>query len=96
MGYAVKTTDRRLPHLLVPAVLALFMAPALADRAPDATERAAIENKLKAEGYTRWEEIELEDDGSKWEVDDAVHADGKTYDLDLKPGTLEIIKRDLD
>ncbi|HEY6630774.1 MAG TPA: PepSY domain-containing protein [Rhizobiaceae bacterium] len=78
------------------AAIGLLASPAFADRAPTAEERAAIEAKLKAEGYTKWDGIELEDDESVWEVDDAVAADGREYDLELKPGTLEIVKRDAD
>ena len=85
------------PSLLaLAAAAALLASPALADRAPTPEERAAIEAKLRAEGFTRWESIELEDDESVWEVDDAVAADGREYDLDLEPGTLEILKRDPD
>ncbi len=85
------------PRLLaLSAALALLASPALADRAPNAEERAAIEAKLKAEGFTKWEDIELEDDESVWEVDDAVGADGREYDLELRVDTLEIIDRDAD
>ena len=85
-------------RILVLAALASAIAsPALADREPTAEERARIEAALKAEGFTRWESIELEDDGMPvWEVDDAVAADGKEYDLDLDPTSLAIIKRDAD
>lgn len=82
--------------LTLAAAAALLASPALADRAPTPEERAAIEAKLKAEGFSRWEGIELEDDESVWEVDDAVAADGREYDLDLKPGTLDVLKRDPD
>ena len=85
------------PRLLaLSAAFALLASPALADRAPNAEERAAIEAKLKAEGFTKWEDIELEDDESVWEVDDAVGADGREYDLELRFGTLEIVDRDAD
>jgi len=76
------------------ASLGLLATPAFADRAPTPEERAAIEAKLKADGFTKWESIELEDDESVWEVDDAVATDGREYDLHLKPGTLEILKRE--
>jgi hypothetical protein len=85
-----------LPLALVPLAFAMVASPALADRAPTPEERSTIEAKLKAEGFTRWESIELEDDESVWEVDDAVGADGREYDLDLRFGTLEIVKRDPD
>lgn len=84
--------------VLAPLVLAPLMlaSPALADRAPTADERTAIEAKLRAEGFTRWESIELEDDESVWEVDDAVAADGREHDLELRFGSLEIVDRDPD
>ena len=82
--------------LFLAAAVAMLASPALADRAPTAEERATIEAKLKAEGFTRWENIELEDDESVWEVDDAVGADGREYDLELRVGTLEIVDRDAD
>jgi hypothetical protein len=82
--------------ILLPFALVLTASPALADRAPTTEERAAIEAKLTAEGFTRWEGIELEDDESVWEVDDAVAADGREYDLELRVGTLEIVERDPD
>ncbi len=65
------------------AVLALAPAAAIADddRAPTPEERAQIEQVLRAEGYTRWDEIELDD--GVWEVDDAIGADGREYDLEL-------------
>jgi hypothetical protein len=76
-------------------LIALFGAsPALADREPNADERARIETVLRSEGFQRWEEIELE--GDRWEVDDAVAADGKEYDLTLGPRTFAIIGREPD
>lgn len=65
------------------------------DRSPTSEERARIEAVLKAEGFTSWGEIEL-DDGKVWEVDDAIHSDGHEYDLELDPGTLAITDRDRD
>lgn len=67
---------------------------AFADRAPNAEERAAIEAALQAEGFTAWKSIELDD--GKWEVDDAMHSDGKEYDVDLAPTTYAILKKELD
>lgn len=73
-----------------------FATQALADdRPPTLEERASIEAVLKAEGFTSWGKIEL-DDGRKWEVDDAIHSDGKEYDLELDMNTLAIIDRDED
>lgn len=82
----------------VAAVLAasLAAAPACADRAPTAIERQSVEKALRAAGFASWEEIELDDDGPLWEVDDARTSDGKRYDLKLKPGSYEIVKRELE
>ncbi|MCA1197591.1 PepSY domain-containing protein [Sphingomonas sp. R647] len=74
----------------------LVATPALADRAPTATEAAAIEKAVRAAGFVSWEEVELDDDGPYWEVDDARMADGKRYDLKLRPGTYEIVERELE
>lgn len=65
---------------------------AFADRAPNATEREAIEKVLRADGFSRWEEIEWDEDGH-WEVDDAIDADGRSWDLRLDRD-LNIIERD--
>mgnify|MGYP001492343832 CR=1 FL=1 len=65
---------------------------ALADRAPNATEREAIEKVLRADGFSRWEEIEWDEDGH-WEVDDAIDANGRSWDLRLDRD-LNIIERD--
>ncbi len=87
--------------LLVAATIggsALIAAPALADRPPNAKERAAIETVLKANGFVSWEEIELDDDGPHWEVDDARTAnksDGK-FDVKIDPATMKIVKRERD
>lgn len=70
--------------------------PALADRAPTATEAAAIEKAVRAAGFVSWEEVELDDDGPYWEVDDARMPDGKRYDLKLRPGSYEIVKREVE
>lgn len=73
---------------------AIAAQPALADRAPTESERTAIELALKELGFVRWKEIELDD--NRWEIDDAVHSDGKEYDLELEPGSLKVLKRELD
>lgn len=81
------------------AILSLASAvvtPAWADddRPPTPEERAAIEQVLRAEGFVRWDDIELDD--AVWEVDDARTADGREFDLKLRPGTLEILRREPD
>lgn len=67
---------------------------ALADRKPTPEELTAIEAQLKSLGYTEWEEIEFT--AGKWEIDDAVHGDGKRYDLELAEKSLEVVKKELD
>jgi hypothetical protein len=73
-------------------VAVLSPVPALADRAPTADELARLEEVLHAAGYRSWEEIEWDDDGH-WEVDDAVDADGREWDLKLD-ADYAIIERD--
>ena len=71
-------------------------ASAFADgRAPTAEEATAIENSLKAAGFTAWSKVERDDDGH-WDVDDAVGADGKRYDVDLAATDLTVVKKELD
>lgn len=53
---------------------------------------------LRANGFASWEEIELDDDGPVWEIDDARTADraaGK-FDLKIDPRTMKIVKRERD
>lgn len=64
------------------------------DRLPTPEELANITASLQAAGYTSWEEIEFDD--GRWEVDDAIAADGQEYDLKLDPQTFEIVSTRLD
>ena len=58
------------------SVLALaVMSPALADQTLPPDQQAKVEDMLKKEGFTKWEEIELDD--GMIEVDEAVDANGK-------------------
>lgn len=70
--------------------------PALADRAPTASERTAIERVLRQAGFVSWEQIELDDDGPRWEVDDARTRASVRYDVKIDPRTLRIVKRERD
>ena len=80
--------------ILAAALVTLAAASAFAeDRPPTAQERARVEAALRADGYTAWGEIEL-DDGRVWEVDDAVDAEGREWDLELDVQSLVISKRD--
>jgi hypothetical protein len=83
------------PFAAIAFALAVAVAsPALADRPPTPEERAKIESVLRAAGFERWEEIEFDD--GVWEVDDAIGADGREYDLKLDPRTFAIIEKKLD
>ena len=83
--------------ILAVAPLAFLAAtPALADRMPNDTERAAVEQTLRAAGFVSWEEIELDDDGPRWEVDDARTNDGRRYDVKIDPKTMRIVRQERD
>lgn len=71
--------------------VALLSGPALADEKLSPDQQAKVEEILKKEGFTKWDEIELDD--GMIEVDDAIDANGKQFDLKLDPKTLEIVKR---
>jgi len=68
----------------------------LADRPPTPEERSRIETFLHNQGFTRWGNIELDEDGDVWEIDDAFASDGRKYDLKLDPDTLAIIQHEAD
>ena len=76
---------------LVAAVAVL--QPALADRAPTPEGRTRIEATLRAEGFQKWEEIELDD--GKWEIDEVVAADGRKYEIEIDPNTYAVVTRKL-
>jgi hypothetical protein len=75
-------------------VFVLSSTTVMAGAAPTAEERTKIENTLRQQGYTSWKDIERE--GKTWDVDDAVAADGKTYDLKLDAGNLSVSEKKLD
>jgi hypothetical protein len=83
------------PTVLALGFAALLATPALADRDPTSEERSQIEAELTNQGFTSWEEIEWDDDGY-WEIDDAIHTDGREYELHLAPDTFEVLKREDD
>lgn len=86
------------PTFVALALTALVLAgeSAKADgRLPNADERAAIEQALKAAGYTSWGKIDLDDDGY-WEVEDVVGADGKRYEVELGFKDFKILKTEID
>ena len=82
----------RLKSMTLALALAAGLAgPALADEKLPADQQAKVEAMLRQEGFTKWDEIELDD--GMIEVDDAIDAAGKKFDLKLDPKTLAIVKR---
>lgn len=53
-----------------------------------AATQAKVEEALKAQGYTKWKSIVL--DNGTWEVDDAINTTGKQFDLRIDANTLKI------
>lgn len=78
------------------AALIGISAPAFADRGATATEIEKIVPMLKAAGYVSWEEIELDDDGPYFEVDDARKADGSKWDVKLSTTDFQIVREKKD
>ena len=62
------------------AVLAVSALPALADRQVTEDERAKLVAAVQSEGCSGGK-LEMDEDDQQFEVDDAVCADGKKYDL---------------
>ena len=79
-----------MPLLALTFALGLANA-AQADEKLPPDQQAKVEALLKQEGFTKWKEIELDD--GMIEVDDAMDANGKKFDLKLDPKTLAIVKR---
>jgi hypothetical protein len=77
------------------AALNLSAAAVADDRPVTDEERAQIEAVLEAEGFIRWGEMEFDIDDDHFEVDDAIHEDGREYDLKLDVDFV-IISRDLE
>jgi uncharacterized membrane protein YkoI len=51
---------------------------------------------LRSQGYQRWAEIEIEENGRVWEVDAAQAKNGRRYDLKMSAETFEVIRRTRD
>jgi hypothetical protein len=76
------------------AVLAVSTLPALADRQVTEDERAKLVAAAQAEGCSGGK-FEFDDDDQQFEVDDAVCADGKKYDLKFDP-QMKLKRKNLD
>ncbi|AWN36916.1 PepSY domain-containing protein [Methylobacterium radiodurans] len=80
------------PTLILAAALSLGLCTlARADQKLPPDQQAKVEAMLRQEGFTKWDEIELDD--GMIEVDDAIDAAGKKFDLKLDPQSLAIVKR---
>lgn len=85
--------NARLKLVAAAAILA-FAVPVGAsadDRRPEGAELAAITDALVAQGYSSWDGIEWDD--GMWEVDDAKLSDGREYDLEVDPNTLQVVRQ---
>jgi uncharacterized membrane protein YkoI len=82
-------------HRILFAAVLLLLPLAAEARDPTPEMRTRIEAALREQGYTAWDDIDVERDG-RIEVDDARGPDGKEYDLELDPQTLRVIKREED
>jgi hypothetical protein len=72
--------------LLAAGLLAIAPLAAFADDRPRTNEeRAQIEEVLRAEGFTSWDEIEWDDDGY-WEIE-YHRADGASTEVRIDPMT---------
>ncbi|BBK43325.1 hypothetical protein STVA_33450 [Allostella vacuolata] len=80
----------------VTALLLSLPGIVMADDDPTPAERARIEAALRTLGFVSWDDIEREDGGRKWEIDDAVAADGTKWDLELAADDLRVLKRERD
>jgi len=72
--------------------IAVFAALTGAVFAAPPPDKAKVEAALKAQGFTSWESIVL--DKGTWEVDEAIDASGKRFDLRIDPKTLKIISKE--
>lgn len=86
-------SDRRRDIHLTPDDLRLIDT-SIPDRDATPEERGRIEQALRAQGFTAFGDIELDD--GVWEVDNARHSDGNLYDLKLERESLRILHREQD
>lgn len=85
-------------RIALPAAVAAALAiatPAIADDRDEPAFEAGspgysdVVEALHSMGVVSWDEIEWDDD--HWEVDDAIRADGRQFDLKLDPQTLAVV-----
>ncbi|WP_310351386.1 PepSY domain-containing protein [Methylobacterium sp. BE186] len=78
--------------VLACALSMTLAAGAMADEKLSPDQQTKVEAMLKQQGFTKWKKIEMEN--GMIEVDDAIDANGKEFDLKLDPTSLEIKKRE--
>ncbi|MGE4047726.1 MAG: PepSY domain-containing protein [Acetobacteraceae bacterium] len=80
--------------LILAAAVMVRPAPASADvDEPSAEEMQRIEKALKRSGFKTWGDVESEDNGRLWKVEDALAADGNTYTILLSAGNVRVLLR---
>lgn len=62
------------------------------DRAPTTAERSNLTRVLNDAGFKSWRKIERDD--GKWEIEDAVHQDGRVFDVEIRGS--KIVEMDLE
>lgn len=77
--------------LTIAAPLALAHA---GDRPVTPEEMRQIADTLRREGFTRWGDVAFDD--GRFEVDDAIAANGQKYDLKISTVDFSILSRKLD
>lgn len=90
------TRTRIVLAAFVTALLLLLPGLVLADDKPTPDERQRIEGALRTMGFTNWDDIEREDDGRAWKVEDVRAADGTKWKLKLAVDDLRVLKRERD
>jgi len=68
--------------------LAILGLTTVASYASTSADQAKVEAALKAQGYTHWKSIVL--DNGTWEIDDAINTAGKQFDLRVDANTLKL------
>lgn len=90
---------RTVATLFAASALALaalaFSSPADARREPSAEELDRIEELMRAENFTRWDDIEWNESESVWEVEEALSADGRHFTVKVDRD-FRIVERRLD
>jgi Peptidase propeptide and YPEB domain len=68
--------------------LAILGLSTVAAYAATSSDQAKVEPALKAQSYTHWKTIVL--DNGTWEVDDAINTAGRQFDLRIDSSSLKV------